>query len=900
MPNQPAKTPPKYQPSELFLMYRKRSGWTQEGLAKKIGLESSRAVRNWEVGQSLPKAERLKKLIETYMAEGIFLKQKEKEEVVQLWNSVKASFDLTTQKYDLYPVFDEGWFDNIKNADTFLAKLEILPFEEDETTPSNPLVPIHNLPLQLTSFIGREKEVAEIKHLLKTSRLLTITGMGGMGKTRLLLQVGSEVIGEYPDGVWLVELAPLNDSSLVIESVAHTLGLGEDANNPLLQVLANYLLDKNILLLLDNCEHVAQGCVELIDYLLRFCSNVKFLTSSREVLNVDGEVTWNVSNLSLPVSIVSTNLSTFLSYEAVELFVERAGAANPKFSLNNQNVVTIINICQKLEGIPLAIELAAARVKVLSVEEIYQRLDDRFKLLTGGSRNLLPRHQTLRAMIDWSYEMLSVGEQVLLQRLTVFASSWTLAGAEAVCADDSYLANPENSPVQPLLVTANDVLDLLSQLVNKSLVILLEPEVAGSGEEIETRYRFLDVIRQYGREKLLARTEPKFMQDRHLAYFSLLTQQLDLQPGGIEQNGGLERLDREFENLLMALEWSTTDITLAQAYRVLDGLKMVNSLLEYWTMRGYFTQGRERADNLLAAAKLVGLEDTAEYARGIYTVGQLSWRLGNFRVALLLLEESLALFEDSDQKERIAWAWLSLGILQANHKDFEGIRAYFEQSLALFQNLDNRRGEGYALMAMGNLYLLRHSFNIARRYFEKAMEIFNLCGDRRGKAKVLPSLGNLALYQNDFSTAASLFQESLALSRKLGDRGEIAYTLHEIGNIYLLQDKLEPAEKYYRESLEVCIELDDKRGITVNLGGLANTLQGGNEPEQLLWSGRLCGAVAALLSVTGSTFDFIDQQIFDRSLEILQAKLSEELLEQTLKEGESMTVEQLVDYILKK
>jgi non-specific serine/threonine protein kinase len=720
--------------------------------------------------------------------------------------------------------------------------------------------------------------------------------MGGMGKTRLLLQVGSEVITEYLDGVWLVEFAPLNDPQLVIESVARTLGLTEGANNPILQILTNYLIDKNILLLLDNCEHVASGCIELIDHLLRFCPKLKFLTSSREVLNVAGEVTWNVPNLSLPGNTDLANTEGLLRYEAIELFVERAKVANPKFNINEQNAPTVVDICQRLEGIPLAIELATVRVKVLSVEDICQRLDDRFKLLTGGSRNLSARQQTLRAMIDWSYEMLSETEQILLQRLTVFASSWTLASAEAVCADDSYLAT--DKPVQNSNITVNDVLDLLTQLVNKSLVILIEPELNSHTVEVETRYRFLDIIRQYGREKLIARQELEYMQDRHLAYYSLLTRQLDLQPGGLEQNGGLERLDREFENLWLALDWSVSDSGALLSQRILNGLKMVKALLQYWTMRGFFTQGRERVDNLLATAKLVGLEDTPEYAWGIFAVGQLSWRLGNFRVALLLLDESLILFEESDEKEGIASALLMLGVILANQDDFENSRYYLESALPLFQALENKRGEGNALMVMGNLKLRQQEFEVARAYFENAITIFNSYGDRRGKASVLPNLGSLALYQRDFSTAYNLFQESLALSRQLEDRWEVAYTLHNIGNSYLLQKDFQKAEIYYQESLSLCKELDDKRGITINLSGLASVMLAEGSPEKCLEAARLVGSVAALLSVTGSSFDFIDRQIYAETSERLHTTLAEELFQQALKEGQALTMEQLLDYTI--
>ena len=398
----------------------------------------------------------------------------------------------------------------------------------------------HNLPVQLTSFIGREREIEEVKKLLSSSRLVTLTGSGGCGKTRLSLQAAAELIEEYPEGLWLVELASLTDPGLVPQTLASVLGMREVPGRPLLETLSDYLKARNLLLVLDNCEHLVEACAELASSLLGACPNLKILATSREGLGVAGETTWNVPSLSMPEPQRLPPMESLSQYEAVRLFIERAESVQPGFEVTDQNAPAVAQICHRLDGIPLAIELAAARVRVLSVEQINARLEDRFRLLTGGSRIAMPRQRTLRGAVEWSYELLSEPEHLLFNRLSVFTGGFILEAVETVCAGEG--------------VGADEVLDLLSLLVDKSLVMV------GEGVEGEVRYRLLETLRQYGRERLAAIGEADETLRRHAAFFFALAEEAGQVQSqtialGPQEAAWLDRLEQEHDNLRAALGW---------------------------------------------------------------------------------------------------------------------------------------------------------------------------------------------------------------------------------------------------------------------------------------------------------------------------------------------------------
>jgi len=471
-----------------------------------------------------------------------------------------------------------------------------------ELTISAGASPRHNLPTQLTSFIGRGREMAEVQRLLSASRLVTLTGPGGCGKTRLALQVAAELVVEYSDGVWLIELAPISDPALVPQKLASALGVREELGRTLAATLANHLREKSSLLVLDNCEHVVEACAQLTETLLHTCPGLRILATSREVLGLAGESVWRVPPFSLPNPRDLPPIGNFTQYEAVLLFIDRAVSSLPSFTVTIQNAPAVAQVCHRLDGMPLAIELAAARVGMLRVEQIAARLNDRFGLLTGGSRTALPRHQTLQATMDWSYDLLSETERALLGCLAVFVSGWTLEAAEAVCAGNG--------------IEESAVLELLTQLVNKSWVI------AQREPSQETRYHLLETMREYALAKLAESGVQTVaaLRRRHADFFLALAEKARSRPASAERGVWWAQLAVEHDNIRAVLDWafeSTHDI----------GLRLAEALPPYWLRGVYLSQ---ELGPLVSALGLIG-------------AGELAWEHGDYATAYSLFEESVML-----------------------------------------------------------------------------------------------------------------------------------------------------------------------------------------------------------------------------------------------------------------
>src|ERR671917_1439263 len=446
-----------------------------------------------------------------------------------------------------------------------LLRLRGVESSEAEPASRAPVHPPHKLPSELSSFVGREEELAEVKRLLVNDRLLTLTGSGGCGKTRLALAVARELLEGFEDGVWLVELASLADPSLVPQVVASTLGVREQPGRSLTETLSDYLSSKKMLLVLDNCEHLIEGCAELAEALLRSCPELRVLATSREALGITGEVAWPVPSLSLPDVRRLPDIESLPSYESARLFVERAAAVKPTFALTEQNASSVAHICYRLDGIPLAIELAAARTKVLSVEEIAARLGDSFRLLAAGSRTAMPRQRTLHATMDWSHQLLSQKERVLFRRLSVFAGGFTLEAAESICAGEE--------------LQRNEVLDLLSHLVDKSLVIMWEDRTG-------TRYRLLETIRQYGKERLEEVGEAAHVRERHAGCYLAVAEEAEPELKGERQVTWLEPLETEHENLRVTMAWLLGRGESEEAARLGWALWL------FWGIRTHLGEGR--------------------------------------------------------------------------------------------------------------------------------------------------------------------------------------------------------------------------------------------------------------------------------------------------------------------
>jgi len=725
----------------------------------------------------------------------------------------------------------------------------------------------NNLPQQATSFIGREKELAELKRLLARTRLLTLTGSGGCGKTRLSLQLTADSLEQFADGVWLVELAPLSDPGLVPQTVATVLGLKEESGKPISQMLTEHLKDKRLLLLLDNCEHLLDGCANLVDALMRQCPHLTILASSREALGIGGEQTYRVPSLSLPDPKQAHTPASVAPFEAVQLFTDRALLARPDFEVTHQNASTLASICHRLDGIPLAIELAAARVRSLSIAEIDSKLDQRFRLLTGGSRTALPRQQTLRSLIDWSYDLLHDPEKLLLQRLSVFAGGWTLAAAEQVCAGEG--------------VEDSEVLDLLTSLSDKSLVVVEQNDGL-------SRYRLLETVRQYARERLLQSGGGEALRERHRDYYLTLAETAEPKLLGAEQTQWLQRLGEEHDNLRSALEWSLVEEGSGA------GLRLCGALQRFWATRGHLSEGRAWCVRVLGKA---GAEErTQERAKALNAAGALAWYQGDYPAARTLNEESLAIQRQLGDRKGAAASLNYLGGVACDQGDYSAARALCEESLAIRRELGDRWGMAGSLNNLGNIARHQGDYPATRALHEESLAISRELADRSGIAHSLNNLGNLADEQGDFASARALHEECLAIMRELGDRRGMSASLDNLGNLASDQGNFVSAGALYQESLAIGRELDDRRGIAFSLGGLAGVAAALGSS---LRAARIWGAEARLRAEIGSPLPPNDRADYEQSVAAARAALGDDaVFDHAWQEGRALTLERAIELAL--
>jgi predicted ATPase/class 3 adenylate cyclase len=678
----------------------------------------------------------------------------------------------------------------------------------------------HNLPQQVTSFVGRERELSEVRHLLDSTRLLTLTGPGGTGKTRLSLQVAADLLQGDGDGVWLVELAPLTDPALVPQAVASALSVREEPGRPLIETLVEYLMPKQLVLILDNCEHLVTACASLAETLMQACPRLRILASSREALGIPGETTYRLPSLQLPDVRHLPPVDTLTQFEAVRLFIDRATAAMPSFTVTPQNAPAVARVCHQLDGIPLAIELAAARVKVLPVEKIAERLDDRFRLLTGGSRTALPRQQTLRALIDWSYDLLSEPERALLRRLSVFAGGWTLEAAEAVCAGEE--------------IEAWDVLDLLSRLVDKSLVVYEE-------HRAEARYRLMVTLRQYSRDRLLEAEEAEAVRERHWDWCVDLAEQGERELMGAAQTEWLERLEIEHDNFRAALH-SALDSGGASA-----GLRLGGALWRFWHLRCHLREGRDRLEAILA---MPGAADrTPARAKALNGAGALAHDQGDFQRAAQLHEESLVIARECGDPEPMAYALLSLGHVALRQGSYEQCKALYEEALSLWRSLGNQ------------------SFIAA----------------------LLHNLGNAALYLGQLDEAITFFEESLALKRRLGSQSSVASTLNNLGYLEIEQGNYERAAALLGESLRLYQQIGNSAGMLESLNNIARVAA---EQGDLPLSACLLAKVSALSEAIGAPLP----DDYQRNVATVRAGLDPEPFDAAWAQGQAMTLDQTIEH----
>ncbi|HZJ22574.1 MAG TPA: adenylate/guanylate cyclase domain-containing protein [Anaerolineales bacterium] len=664
----------------------------------------------------------------------------------------------------------------------------------------------HNLPAQLTSFIGRERELDAAGELLSSTRILTFIGPGGTGKTRLSLQVAAEQFSEFKDGVWLIELAPLVNSTYIISTIASTFKLREAQGIPLIDIVTNYLRGKQLLLILDNCEHLIEACAKISAELLHNCPKLKIIASSREALGIDGETVYRVPSLSLPDN--GTSITSLLDFEATRLFTERAVKANAHFILTKENALYVTQICERLDGIPLAIELAAARVKLFTPQQIAERLSDRFKLLTGGSRTALPRQQTLRALIDWSYHTLNETEQHVLRQLAVFSGGWSFEAAESVVGEI-------------------EAMEGLSGLVNKSLVNVEE-------QDGESRYQYLETVRQYAMEKLLESGDGANARHRHLAHFMEVSRRAEEKFGSAQRLIWVNRLELEHDNIRSALGW-------ALECNPESALQMVCSLAAFWLSRSYMTEGCNWCQAAISRAEALSLADPTmdsrraqaysalamlsinhgdhhtgqtaakkgvalarqlnnplHLARTLHFLGMSSVFLGDVTLAFEALHESEAICRKFDYKDELASVLQSLAYATMEihgSPAAKQLQSYMEESLALSRGSVNPEAAVRSEGILAKLAFYRGDLAEARKHADLMLDLHKEMGDQLSVTGHQSGMAHVARQLGNFDEALSLYRETLRDWQKIGHRGAVAHQLECFAFIAKAQEQGERAVK---------------------------------------------------------------------------------------------------------
>ena len=741
----------------------------------------------------------------------------------------------------------------------------------------------HNLPAPRTSFVGREREMVEVKRTLAMTRLLTLTGAGGSGKTRLALEVARDLVSIYPDGVWLATLAQLSEGDLVPQAVATALQVPERPGQPLTDTLVEASEANELLLVLDNCEHLVEAAADLVDTLLDSCPHLRVLATSREPLGISGEVNWVVPLLSLPAkaneeSNGEATIESLLRSEALRLFVDRARLRLPDFQLTKANAGAVTRVCRKLDGIPLAIELATARMGAFAVEQVAQRLDVSLDVLTDASRSAAPRQQTLRATIDWSHKLLSEAERTFFRRLSVFAGGWTLEAAEAVCSRGG--------------IEEGDVLDLLGGLVDKSLV------VAGAPTGGAVRYRMLEPLRQYAREKLEEGAEIDEVQNRHTAFFLTVAEKAEPELAGPRQSAWVERLEAEHDNMREALSW-----VLERGEGEL-GLRFVGALWRFWHMRGYLREGIRWMERVLAEGKPAASSARVKALEGM---GWLLQFKGDFERAETIYEEMFELSRESGDKGNIATALNSLGTVAAQQGDNERARALLQENLGVIGELE---AEGDPATPLKKFYLsnllgylaINDEGDYARGtiLWEESLALAREVGDHYWVGITLGNLGHVALLQRNFERAKARSEEALASANELGSAGvELVPTAClNLGLATLGLGEHERARGSFEEALVTSHEMGRTPNVIEALEGMASLAGAMGKATR---AAHLWGAAEAARDATGIiAFSPGELALHEPHLALASSRLGDEAWQEVLAEGRAMSLEEAAEYALAK
>src|SRR5882762_4200076 len=744
----------------------------------------------------------------------------------------------------------------------------------------------NNLPTQTTTFIGRKRELASAVERLQTTRLLTLTGPGGSGKTRLALHLAADLLERFPDGVWLVELAPVTDPAGIAPTLAAAAHIGERPGRSTLDTVTDWLRSRRVLVVLDNCEHLVAACADVADSILRSCPDVTIIATSREGLNVAGEALMPVP--SLPP------LDELREYEAISLFVTRCSAFQPEFALTEENAADVVRICRRLDGVPLALELAAARVRVLSVAQVAKRLDDRFRLLTGGGRNAVARQQTLRGLIDWSYDLLSETERTLLRRLSIFVGGSTLEAAEAVCGGDG--------------IERDAILELLAHLVDKSLVVMQESGGAA-------RYAMLETIREYAREKLVDSGEADTLRRRHFEHFFRSITELPMW----FRPGGPEGLGIEYENLRAALEWIEADPNGSDQALLLAGSM-------YGPAVGRGRMGELRQTLAAALARSDPDARTLGRARALTVAAYLGATQGDLEVAMGVGEEAVDVYRELGEKHELAWALIGAARWGP---DLEVSARALSESRALFEEVGDRRGLAALLFFSGDAALERGEYEAARSRLTESLALLRQIGEfplplvslgrlacvdgdyalaralveeslelrKRPEyaspwmiAITLISLGEIDRCEGDPARGAPLFERALATGREMADDLLVGWSSHNLGHVALQSGELVAAAAHFRESLRRRWRAGP--GVDVG-GGLAGMAGVALREGQVTEAARLFGAVHHMLDSTHMKLPPADEAVLRADLDTTRIQMDGAAFDAAFREGQAARFENL-------
>ncbi len=725
----------------------------------------------------------------------------------------------------------------------------------------------NNFPRQLTSFIGREAQLDQLGTLLAKSRLLTIAGPGGSGKTRLSLQLAANSLEDFPDGAWLIELAPLSDPELVPQAVAKVLGVREDGTRSLAESLGAHLENRRMLLVFDNCEHLLDASAKLISALISECQELRVLASSREALGLTGEQVFRVPSLTLPDPKRDVTPEAVSGFEAVQLFRERASAAQAGFEVNSKNAPALASLCNHLDGIPLAIELAAARVRSLSIEEIDGRLDQRFRLLTGGSRTALPRHQTLKALVDWSYDSLNESEKALLQRLSIFSGGWTLEAAEKVCADG--------------LVEEWEVLDILTSLTDKSLVVV---DMTGP----TTRYRLLETVRQYSRDRLAESGDAEKVGYLQMDCFAAFAEESEPVLRGPEMVSRLEILELEHDNLRAAM-----DNALAHPESLSHGLRIAGSLGRFWMIRAHVTEGRRRYAAFLA--KTDSLEASPELGNSFHYAGNLACVQSDYTAAKALFERAAKIRDEIGDRVAEAGSRMNLASVVQYLGDQDGARIQMEQSLAIFEELGDLRGQAIALISLGSTHNDLENGSRCVELANRGVDLSRQIGDLELEANGLNNLGIWYRNLGEEASSRQSFEAALVLNLKLNNDWEAGMNLMNLGTSNRLEGNHSKARELTTEGTAKLLLVGSRKHLISSLREFGHLEQTDGNLETAV---HLFASANSLRSEIGSQEQVSEFGPAEEALSAIEEKIGQARFVELLELGARMDPIELLKSML--